>query len=61
MQSGFEGYECWQDAIQPVVFSMYRRLLFDTLHGIPHPDIAGSLRLVSARFVWLTVNDDVRR
>ena len=45
---------------RPIVPSLYRRLVFDTLHGLSHPGIAASLRLIAARYVWPSMNKDVR-
>ncbi|KAH9588245.1 hypothetical protein MS3_00000130 [Schistosoma haematobium] len=40
--------------------SAYRRLVFDALHGLSHPGIAATLRLIAARYVWPSMNKDVR-
>ncbi|CAI2728118.1 unnamed protein product [Schistosoma spindalis] len=45
---------------RPIVPSTYRRLVFDALHGLSHPGIAATLRLIAARYVWLSMNKDVR-
>lgn len=45
---------------RPIVPSSHRRLVFDSLHGLSHPGIAASLRLVAARYVWPSMNKDVR-
>ncbi|CAH8467182.1 unnamed protein product [Schistosoma bovis] len=43
-----------------IVPSAYRRLVFDALHGLSHPGIAATLRLIAARYVWPSMNKDVR-
>ncbi|CAH8528937.1 unnamed protein product [Schistosoma haematobium] len=45
---------------RPIVPSAYRRLVFDALHGLYHPGIAATLRLIAARYVWPSMNKDVR-
>ncbi|CAH8647289.1 unnamed protein product [Schistosoma intercalatum] len=45
---------------RPIVPSAYRRLVFDALHGLSHPGIAATLRLIAARYVWPSMNKDVR-
>ncbi|CAH8648714.1 unnamed protein product [Schistosoma haematobium] len=45
---------------RPIVPSAYRRLVFDALHGLSHPGIAATLRPIAARYVWPSMNKDVR-
>ncbi|CAI2729547.1 unnamed protein product [Schistosoma spindalis] len=45
---------------RPIVHSAHRRLVFDALHGLSHPVIAATLRLIAARYVWPSMNKDVR-
>ncbi|CAH8679458.1 unnamed protein product [Schistosoma haematobium] len=45
---------------RPIVPSAYRRLAFDALNGLSHPGIAATLRLITARYVWPSMNKDVR-
>ncbi|CAH8562835.1 unnamed protein product [Schistosoma haematobium] len=45
---------------RPIVPPAYRRLVFDALHGLSHPGIAATLRLIAARYVWPAMNKDVR-
>ncbi|CAI2733638.1 unnamed protein product [Schistosoma spindalis] len=45
---------------RPIVPSTYRRLVFDALHGLSYPGIAATLRLIAARYVWPSMNKDVR-
>ena len=46
---------------RPVVPSCMRRTVFDVLHGLAHPGIRASVRLITQRFVWPKVNRDVRQ
>ena len=46
---------------RPYVPASFRRAVFDSLHGMSHPGIRATQRLVTARYVWPNVNSDVRR
>ena len=37
---------------RPVVPPAFRKVVFDSLHGLSHPGIRATQKLVSARFVW---------
>ena len=45
---------------RPYVPQEFRRKVFDSLHGLSHPGIRATQRLVTARFVWPGINADVR-
>ncbi|CAH8649038.1 unnamed protein product [Dicrocoelium dendriticum] len=45
---------------RPVVPREFRQTVFDALHGLSHPGVRASVKLVTARFVWRNVNRDVR-
>lgn len=45
---------------RPVVPSEWRRQVFDAIHGLSHPGVKASQRLVSAKFVWHGLKKDVR-
>ncbi|MDY6930035.1 MAG: RNase H-like domain-containing protein [Pseudomonadota bacterium] len=45
---------------RPVVPESFRRRVFETLHGLSHPGIRASTKLVVNRFVWPCINRDVR-
>jgi len=45
---------------RPLVPLPMRRKVFDNLHGLAHPGIRATLRLVSSRYVWPKMNMDVR-
>ena len=39
----------------------WRRTIFDSLHGLSHPGIRMTQKLITSRYVWPGVNADVRR
>ena len=45
----------------PLVPLPWRRTVFDSLHGLSHPGIRATQKLITARFVWPGINADVRR
>ncbi|BHF69511.1 hypothetical protein SprV_0301255700 [Sparganum proliferum] len=49
------------DASRPVVPSEMRRDVFVALHNLAHPGIRTTQRLVSERFVWPSMNTDIRQ
>ena len=46
---------------RPLVPSQWRRTVFESLHGLSHPGIRATQRLITARYVWPGINADVRR
>ena len=46
---------------RPVVPLAWRRIVLDSLHGLSHPGIWATQKLVTARFVWPGINADVRQ
>jgi cleavage and polyadenylation specificity factor subunit 1 len=46
---------------RPIVPLPLRRTVFNTLHGLSHPGIRGTVKLITKRFVWPKINQDVRR
>ena len=46
---------------RPLVPAPWRRIVFDSLHGLSHPGIRATQKLITARFVWPGINTDVRR
>ena len=46
---------------RPLVPLQWRRTVFDSLHGLSHPGIRATQRLITKRFVWPGINQDVRR
>ena len=45
---------------RPLVPDTLRKDIFSALHGIAHPGIRATRRMISARFVWKNVNSDVK-
>ena len=46
---------------RPFVPASFRRAVFDSLHSRSHPGIRAIQRLLTARYVWPSINADVRR
>jgi transposase InsO family protein len=46
-------------SFRPLVPEPYRRKIFDSLHGLAHPGVKASHRLISARYVWPGLSTDV--
>ncbi|XP_054259617.1 uncharacterized protein LOC128984334 [Macrosteles quadrilineatus] len=46
--------------LRPFIPQQFRKQLFDSLHNLAHPGIKGSLDLIKQRFVWPSMNKDVR-
>ena len=46
---------------RPYVPESFRRAIFDSLHSLSHPGIRATQRLVTSRFVWPSINTDVRK
>jgi hypothetical protein len=45
--------------VRPLVPAALRRRVFDQLHGITHPGVRATRRLIAARFVWPAMAADV--
>ena len=45
---------------RPVVPATSHRQVFDALHGLSHPGIRATQRLVTERFLWHGINKDIR-
>ena len=45
----------------PLIPLDWRRVIFDSMHGLSHPGIRATQKLITARFIWPGVNADVRR
>ena len=45
---------------RPLVPKTLRRQVFDIIHGLAHPSIRSTLKLVTEKFVWHSVNKDVK-
>lgn len=46
---------------RPLVPQAWRRTVFDSLHGLSHPGIRATQKLINAQFVWPGINANVRR
>lgn len=46
---------------RPFVPARFRRTVFDSLHSLSHPGIRATQRLLTARYVWPSINADVRK
>ena len=46
---------------RPYIPLKFRRTIFNSLHSLSHPGIRATQRLVTARYVWPKINQDVRR
>ena len=46
---------------RPLVPFSFRQAVFHSLHRLSHPGIRATQRLVTARYVWPSINADVRR
>eukprot|EP00794_Sanderia_malayensis_P005073 gene5073-biopygen4132 len=45
---------------RPYVPSSFRRLIFDKLHNMSHPGIRAAQRLITQRYVWPSIQKDLR-
>ena len=59
-----EGFPVWCDIStgvwRPVVPQGFRQQVFDTIHGLVHPGIRATTRLVSNRFLWPGLATDIK-
>ena len=46
---------------RPLVPKDYRRIVFESLHNLSHPSIRATQRLLTARYVWPSINADARK
>ena len=52
--------DCSTGQFRPLVPELYRRNVFDVLHGLSHPEIKGTRKLIASRFVWPRMKVDIR-
>jgi transposase InsO family protein len=45
--------------LRPLVPQQHRRAVFDAIHGLAHPGIRATRRLISSRFVWPALAADI--
>ena len=48
------------DIVRPYVPKSLKRDAFNSLHGLSHPGIRATQKLVTSRFIWPSVNKDYR-
>ena len=46
---------------RPYVPQQFRKTVFDSLHTLSHPSIRATQRLITSRYVWPNINQDVRK
>ena len=46
---------------RPYVPPSFRKVVFDSLHSLSHPGIRATQKLITACFVWPSINSDVRK
>ena len=49
-----------KDTIRPYVPAPERSIVFNTLHSLSHPGIRATQKLLTRRFVWPSINKDIR-
>lgn len=47
------------DKVRPYVPANFRRIVFNSMHGLSHPGIRATQMLIKQRFVWPSINKDV--
>ena len=59
-----DGTQLWCDTsggrLRPVVPEADRRAVFDAVHNISHPGMRASIRLISSRFIWCGMANQIR-
>ena len=45
---------------RPLVPATFRRRIFDIVHGLSHPSIRSTIKLIKSKFVWHTMAKDIR-
>lgn len=48
------------DALRPYVPQPLRRNIFNSLHGLSHPGIRATKKLITKRFIWPSINKDCK-
>ena len=48
------------DSIRPYIPTIFRCTVFNALHGLTHPGITATQKLVAKQFLWPSVNKDCR-
>lgn len=52
--------DCSQSHIRPFVPLSFRQLIFKKIHNLSHPGIRATNKLISSRFVWPSMNKDIK-
>lgn len=47
--------------IRPLIPREFRRVVFHKIHDLAHPEVKASTKLISDRFVWPAMRDEVRK
>ena len=50
-----------EDVTLIMYLSAFRRIVFNVLHGLSHPGIRATQKLITACYVWPSINSDVRK
>lgn len=45
--------------IRPYVPEQYRQVVFQTLHGLSHPGVKATVKLISERYIWKSLKKDI--
>ena len=48
------------DVPRPFLTTPFRKVAFNTLHGLAHPGVRATVKLVTQRYVWPSINKDCR-
>lgn len=48
------------DTARPFVTKQFRQQVFNSLHGLAHPGIRATTKMITQRFVWPSINKDCR-
>ncbi|CAK9801751.1 hypothetical protein ANTQUA_LOCUS2995 [Anthophora quadrimaculata] len=48
------------DSVRPYLTVPFRRPAFDALHGLAHPGVKATVKLVTGRYVWPAIRADCR-
>lgn len=47
------------DVMRPYIPVIHRKLVFDIIHGLSHPGVKPTTKLIKAKFIWASINKDV--
>lgn len=48
------------DNIRPYIPKHYRQVVFKNIHGLSHPGIRTTVKLITQKFIWPSINADIR-